>query len=132
MRLLGIMSVTVVIIFSACLSNSNSDNSNGETNVVLNTIESPGDNITGLAWGDGDLWAVDAESDMIFRINTITGEIIGSFKCGAPSSFYATGLAFSEEHNWILLGLWNHSNNGYIYSYSPEGEYIGSVSMCGG
>jgi len=100
--------------------------------VVLETIESPGVNITGLAWGEGDLWAVDAVSDSIFRINTTTGEIIDSFKCGTPTSFSATGLAFSEEHNRILLGLWNHSNNGYIYSYSPGGDYLGSASMCGG
>ncbi len=132
MKILGIMLTAAVLISSACLSNSNSDNSTMETVVVLETIESPGVNITGLAWGEGDLWAVDAESDMIFRINTITGEIIDSFKCSTPSSFSATGLAFSEEYNRIYLGLWNHSNNAYVYSYSPGGEYIGSVSMCGG
>jgi len=132
MKTLGILLVGTVLIFSACLSNSSSDNSAMETYAVLETIESPGVNITGLAWGEGDLWAVDAESDTIFRINTITREIITSFKCGTPSSFSTTGLAFSEEHNRILLGLWNHSNNGYIYSYSPEGDYLGSVSMCGG
>ncbi len=132
MKILGIILVAAILIFPACLSNSNSDNSNTETFAVLQTIESPGVNITGLAWGEGDLWAVDADSDTIFRINTITGEIINSFKCGTPSSFSATGLAFSEEHNRILLGLWNHSNNGYIYSYSLGGEYLGSVSMCGG
>ncbi|NOQ23062.1 MAG: hypothetical protein GQ565_10510 [Candidatus Aegiribacteria sp.] len=132
MKLSGIIFIAAVIISSACLTNSNSDNPSCETIVVLDTLESPGENITGLAWGDGDLWAVDAESDMIFRINTITGEIIDSFKYSAPSSFSATGLAFSEEHNRILLGLWNHSNNGYIYSYSTRGEYIGSISMCGG
>ena len=129
MKLLGIISVAAVLICSACMSNSNS---NMGSIVVLETIESPGVNITGLAWGEGDLWAVDAVSDSIFRINTTTGEIIDSFKCGSPSSFRATGLAFSEEHNRILLGLWNHSNNGYIYSYSPGGDYLGSVSMCGG
>ena len=130
MKILGILLFAAVLISSACLSNS--DNSNMESIVVLETIESPGTNITGLAWGEGDLWAVDAESDSIFRINTTSGEIIDCFKCGTPSSFSATGLAFSEEHNRIFLGLWNHSNNGYIYSYSPSGSYLGSVSMCGG
>ncbi len=132
MKLPGFVLAAALIVSSACLSNSNSDDSSSETIVVLNTFESPGENITGLAWGDGFLWAVDAESDRIFRINILTGEIIDSFKCSTPTSFSATGLAFSEEHDWILLGLWNHSNNGYIYSYSPGGEYIGSVSMCGG
>jgi len=135
MKLLGIMLAVAVVLLlsSACLRGSNtSDDSNVETNAILNTLESPGANITGLAWGDGLLWAVDAEIDRIFCINTLTGEIIDSFKCSAPASFSATGLAFSEEHNWILLGIWNHSNNGYVYSYSPGGEYIGSVSMCGG
>jgi len=129
MKILGFMSLAALFVCSACMNNSNPDT---DSVVVLQTIESPGVNITGLAWGEGNLWAVDAVSDSIFRINTTTGEIIDSFKCGTPSSFSATGLAFSEEHNRILLGLWNHSNNGYIYSYSPGGEYLGSVSMCGG
>jgi hypothetical protein len=132
MKILGIMLFTAVLISSACLSSSNSDISADATFTVLETIEAPGENITGLAWGDGDLWAVDAESDTIFRISSVTGEVIDSFKCGTPSSFSATGLAFSEEYNQIYLGLWDHSNNGYIYSYSPGGEYTGSVRMCGG
>ena len=132
MKILGIMLATAVLISSACLNSSNSENTTDLIVTVLETIESPGEIITGLAWGDGDLWAVDAGSDSIFRISASTGEIIDSFKCGTPSSFSATGLAFSEEYNQIYLGLWDHSNNGYIYYYSPGGEYMGSVRMCGG
>ncbi len=132
MKLLGIVFAAVIIVSSGCLSESNLDDSSIETIVVLNTLESPGEDITGLAWGDEFLWAVDAESDSIFCINTLTGEIIDSFKCGTPTSFSATGLAYSEEYDLILLGLWNNSNNGYVYSYSPGGVYIGSVGMCGG
>ncbi|MCD4700909.1 MAG: hypothetical protein K8S24_03535 [Candidatus Aegiribacteria sp.] len=132
MKMSGLLIAVAIIVSSACLSNSNSDNTTSETNVILDTLESPGESITGLAWGDGFLWAVDSSLDRIFRIDTTTGEIIDSFKCSTPSSFTATGLAFSEEHNLILLGLWNHSSNAYVYFYSPGGEYIGSVSMCGG
>ncbi|MEN8208084.1 MAG: hypothetical protein ABFR50_02425 [Candidatus Fermentibacteria bacterium] len=132
MKILGIVFISALIVLSACLGSPDSEGSNGETIAVLETVESPGGEITGLAWGDGDLWAVDAQKDSIFRINTVTGEVIDSFKCGTPASFSATGLAFSKEYNQIYLGLWNHSNNGYIYNYSPEGEYIGSAGMCGG
>ena len=130
MKLLGILLTAAVIVSSGCTSESSPDSV--EAIDVLDTIESPGENVTGLAWGDGYLWAVDSSLDRIFRINTTTGEIADSFKCGTPASFSATGLAFSEEHDMILLGLWNRSNNGYVYYYSPEGEYIGSVRMCGG
>lgn len=132
MKILGIMLLASVLISSACLSSSNSDNSADDSVTVLETIESPGEIVTGLAWGGGDLWAVDAQSDSIFRISASTGEIIDSFKCGIPSSFSATGLAFSEEYNQIYLGLWDHSNNGYIYYYSTGGEFISSLRMCGG
>ncbi len=130
MKLLGFMFAAAVILSAACRSESNQDSA--ETIAVLDTVESPGENITGLAWGDGFLWAVDSSVDSIFQINTVTGEIIDSFKCSTPASFSATGLAYSEEHDLILLGLWNNSNNGYVYYYSPDGEYIGSVRMCGG
>ncbi len=132
MKILGIMLLTAVLISSACLNSSNSENSTDPAVTVLETIESPGENVTGLAWGDGDLWAVDAQSDSIFRLSASTGEILDSFKCGTPSSFSATGLAFSEKYNQIFLGLWDHSNNGYIYYYSTGGEFTGSVRMCGG
>ncbi len=85
-----------------------------------------------LDWGAGLLLAVDASSDMIFSINTSTGDVVDSFHVSHSSILRTTGLAFSEEHNVLLVGFWDYSTTGYVYQYTPDGLNKGSVSMCGG
>ncbi len=133
MKLPGIIIAILIFASSACLNESNASSDSGtETGVIYGTFEAPGDNITGLAWGDGYLWAADASSGRIFRMNSLTGDIFDSFAFSIPSSYAATGLAYSSEYDLLFLGLWNGSNNGYVYQYKRDGELIGSVQMCGG
>jgi len=133
MKLIGFLLPAAVLLFSACQNERHTTiESASENGAVSISLESPGDNITGLAWGNGYLWAVDASTNMIFKMNRISGDVIDSFSISLPRSFSATGLAFSEEHSLLLLGLWDGGYNGYVYQYHPNGDYIGSTSMCGG
>jgi hypothetical protein len=61
-----------------------------------------------------------------------SGTVQGSFTCDIPSSYRTTGLAYSSENLTVLVGLWDYGYNGYVYQYTPSGDYMGSMSMCGG
>lgn len=123
-----------MIVSTACTGDVDAADPPGlGTGIPVDTLPSPGENITGLAWGGGWLWAVDGTSGTVFRMDTVTGEVTGSFPCQPPSSSYrTTGLAYSSYTGTVLVGLWDYGYNGYVYQYSPSGDYQGSMSMCGG
>ncbi len=101
------------------------------TNIV-STFNTPDAGISGLAWGDGKLWAVGEVTSTVYSIDPVTGDVLSSFLVEHPFSYFPTGLAYSETHNMILVGLWNNGTTGYVYKYSPDGTYLGQVDMCGG
>ncbi len=120
------------LLFNACTGNSGESDENVPEIQTTSTIVSPGDEISGLAWGAGLLWAVDASSNMVFSIDTSTGDIVDSFSVSHSANLRATGLAFSEEYNVLLVGFWDYGTNGYVYQYTLDGLNKGSTRMCGG
>ena len=134
MRSLGIIAAAISLWVLACTGESSASSEPAlETGIVTNTIPAPGTSITGLAWGGGSLWAVDAETETVFRIDPLMAEVVASFPCDVPSSSYrVTGLAYSGAYDIVMVGLWDYGYNGYVYQYTPLGDYTGSMSMCGG
>ena len=101
-------------------------------NSIVLTLDAPDTNISGLAWGDGKLWAVDEVTDYVYSIEPTSGSVLSSFYVEHPSTIFPTGLAYSEFSNLVCVGLWNNATTGYVYKYTPSGTYVGSVDMCGG
>ncbi len=133
MKMLFSLIIVLALLSVACTDNSGESDENAPgTDLIISTIVSPGDEIGGLAWGAGLLWAVDASSDMVFSINTSTGDIVDSFPISHSRGLRATGLAFSEEHNVLIVGFWDYGTNGYVYQYTLDGLSKGSTRMCGG
>ncbi len=99
---------------------------------VVLTLDAPDTNISGLAWGDGKLWAVDEETDFVYTLNPDNGDVLDSFYVTHSSAYQPTGLAYSETHDLVCVGLWNSYTTGYVYKYTPAGSFQGSVDMCGG
>ncbi len=98
---------------------------------IVSTLDAPDTNISGLAWGDGSLWAMDAVTDYVFELNPETGAVISSFYFDHVTTIVPTGLAYSESQDMVLCGGW-YTTTGYVFKYSPDGSYIGMVDMCGG
>lgn len=98
---------------------------------IVSTIDAPDTNISGLAWGNDRLWAMDAVSDYVFELDPATGAVIRSFYFDHPVTVVPTGLAYSEDLNMVYCGGW-YNTNGYIYKYTPDGTVTGMVDMCGG
>lgn len=46
---------------------------------VLETFDAPDTGITGLAWGDGVLWAVDGTTQYVYGIDPSDGSVTSSF-----------------------------------------------------
>lgn len=133
MRVLGIMCCAALALVQGCSGESAASIENcPHTGILTDTLPSPGENVTGLAWGGGTLWAVDAATETVFRLDPVSGDVLHSFSTGVPSSCGSQGLAYSSEHNVVLLGAWDGGRNGYVYRFTPSGEYLGSQSMCGG
>ena len=98
---------------------------------IISTIDAPDTNISGLAWGNGSLWAMDAVTDYVYELDPVTGAVQNSFYFSHATNIVPTGLAYSEDLNMVYLGGW-YSTTGYVYKYTPAGDYQGMVDMCGG
>ena len=97
---------------------------------IIQTLDSPAGDISGLGWEDGTLWATDAFTKEIYKIDPGTGDVLDSFTTIITSAYYATGLAV--ENDIVYIGAWNNSTNAYVYKYDYSGTLLGAVSMCGG
>lgn len=129
MKLVGYSVLLIIALLSSC---SDEPSASEDAISVVQVIQAPGNDISGLAWGDGSLWAVDSETATVFRIDPSGGEVLNSFACDVPPMFETTGLAYSEQHSMVLVGMWDRRNNGYVFQYSQAGELQASTSMCGG
>ncbi len=97
---------------------------------IVQTFDSPAGDIAGLGWEDGNLWATDAFTKEIYRIDPGSGNVLDSFTTIVPPGYEATGLAV--ENDIVYIGAWNNSTNGYVFKYDYSGTFIGGVNMCGG
>ncbi len=98
---------------------------------VIQTLDSPSGDVAGLGWEDGNLWAIDAFTNEVFKIDPVSGDVLTNFTANNVATGYdATGLAV--ENNYVYIGAWNNATNGYVYKYDCSGIYLGAVSMCGG
>jgi hypothetical protein len=133
MKILGFSTAVAFFTITSWTYELNTSDSAGVDSItVTDSLESPGTSINGLAWGGGNLWAVDATSKTIFRMDVSTGEILDSFECSSiPPRQSATGLAYNEERALIYLGLDDGWGLGYVNSYTHEGAFMGSTGMCG-
>jgi hypothetical protein len=100
--------------------------------VIDRTLEAPAEGISGLAWGDGVLLAVDGPTGMLYSMDPVSGAVADSFKVSLNGRSHATGLAYSPEHDLLLVGLWDGGTNGWVGVYTPDGENLNNISMCGG
>lgn len=96
------------------------------------TLDAPAGTISGLAWGGGLLWCVDGPTGMVYSLDPETGAVADSFKVALNGRSHATGLAYSREQDQLFVGLWDGGTNGWVGVYSPTGENLTNISMCGG
>ncbi|NOQ21499.1 MAG: hypothetical protein GQ565_02455 [Candidatus Aegiribacteria sp.] len=97
---------------------------------IVQTFDSPTGDISGLGWGDGNLWATDASTKQVYKIDPGSGNVLNSFTTLITAAYEATGLAV--ENDIVYIAAWNNTTNAYVYKYSYSGTYIGYASMCGG
>lgn len=99
---------------------------------VLNSFDAPDTGISGLAWGDGHLWAVDGTTQYVYQLDPTDGEVISSFYITDQTSSYdpvATGLAWGGSV--IYVPMTYASSYGKVYRYNESGVYQSSFdSYC--
>lgn len=96
--------------------------------VVDRTLDAPDDNITGLGWGGGYLWAVDKTSETVYRIDPVTGAVSLSWITTETGTKIPTGLTYLNNYVYVAAGTAT-GTAAYAYRYSSTGSYVGSFSL---
>ena len=116
MRILALISVLLPVV---CFGAS-----------VVRTLDAPDTNISGLAWGEGKLWALDEGSSFIYGLNPVTGAVEESFEVihTAAASYSPAGLAY--QSGTLFSSFWNGNASTYVYFYGSSGNYLGYDAVC--
>ena len=96
---------------------------------VTGSFTMPSDDITGLAWGNGYLWAVDTETHILYQLNPTSGDVINSFSVAVAGGHVITGLAFYNDILYVAEDYPGSTNSAYIYKYSSTGVFQGNVDV---
>jgi hypothetical protein len=96
---------------------------------VANSFPAPSSDITGLAWGNNYLWAVDTSNRTVYQLNPGNGSVVNSFTVTVAANHVITGLAFYSNSVYIGADWPGSVNSGYVYRYSTTGSYQGVVDV---
>ena len=78
--------------------------------------------VTGLTWDGAHFWIADAEHQMIYQIDALTGKTLRGF----AYSGLANGLVWDGDSLWLVS-----QTNRALEHFSAEGERLGSLSIPG-
>ena len=97
---------------------------------VVQTFDAPDTGITGLAWGDGVLWAVDGTTQFVYGMDPATGSVTTSFYAADQTPTYnpiAGGLTYGN--NTLYLAMHSATQYGKMYKYDDSGVYLGNFDV---
>lgn len=89
---------------------------------IIETFDAPDTGITGLAYGDGSLWAVDGTTQYVYELDPSDGSVISSFYITDQTPTYDPvpgGLAYTD--GYIYVAMYDGSTYGKFYKYTPDG-----------
>jgi len=90
---------------------------------IVETFDAPDTGITGLAYGDGSLWAVDGTTQYVYELDPSDGAVISSFYITDQTATYNPapgGLAYANGS--LLVAMYSGSTYGKFYEYTPAGS----------
>ncbi len=96
---------------------------------VVASFDLPADDITGLAFGNGSLWAVDSDSHTLYEVDPSDGTVLSQFNVAVAGGHEITGLAFYNNILYIGENYPGGTSSGFVYKYTPAGVFLGSVDV---
>ena len=96
-----------------------------ESQAIVDSFPSPGNEPRGLAWDGEYLWCADAEAGFVYKLDPSNGTIVSSFPFAIGSNY--GGITWSDDNNmWI-------GNGSYVYKVDPiTGQQLYSFHCPGG
>ncbi len=95
------------------------------------TFDSPATAITGLAFGEGHLWALDWATSTVFMMDPATGAVQGSVAVSyIPPAYECFGLAMTGDTLYVSWLKYGGPDSYYVRYDAYTGENLGVVSLC--
>ena len=115
------MKLVFLLLFSVLLFANAAD--------VVVIFDLPSDDITGLAYGNGSLWAVDSDSHTLYEVDPSDGTVLSQFSVAVAGGHEITGLAFFNNILYIGENYPGATSSGFVYKYTTSGVFQGSVDV---
>ena len=93
------------------------------------TLTAPDGSITGLGFGEGYLWALDSESETVYKLDPVSGSVEDSWVCTQVGSRVPTGLTYCSNYIFVAAATAPNYTSAYCYRYSSSGTYSSSFDL---
>jgi glutamine cyclotransferase len=95
------------------------------------TFDSPASTITGLAYGQGHLWALDWTTKTVFEMDPATGSVLNSMVISyLPPAYECFGLAISNDTLYVSWLKYGGPDSYYVRHDASTGASLGVVTLC--
>jgi hypothetical protein len=90
---------------------------------VVQTLDAPDTNISGLTIGGGSLWACDNVTNMVYKLDAATGAVqLSWYVATTGGTAHPAGMGFGNNQVYVAL------TTGYVNYYNTSGAYLGQFS----
>lgn len=97
---------------------------------IEEVFESPAGSITGLAFGEGYLWALDHDTKTVFRLDPESGAVAASMPVSYIGAYECFGLAMSNDTLYVSWLKYGGPDSYYVRHDAWTGATLGVVSLC--
>lgn len=107
------------------------------------TLDAPDENIRGIEWVDGTLWAIDTASDSVYGLDPASGDITKSFYANhknVPSEYTVNDasplsyidITYYSGNLWLSMAHHIDPENvsAFILAYTTDGTYYHANEFC--
>jgi hypothetical protein len=104
---------------------------NPDNGVTLETIPTPGDEVRGVAWADGQLYSNDRTLDAVYVWDAGSSSWSMVFETPVPPGG-TTGNRYPTGFTWDGMSFWLNNSTGeydYIFQIAPDGTLLGTIEF---
>lgn len=95
------------------------------------TFDSPASAITGLAYGEGHLWALDWATSTVFMMDPATGAVQSTVAISyIPPAYECFGLAITGDTLYVSWLKYGGPDSYFVRHDAYTGANLGVVSLC--
>lgn len=97
---------------------------------IVDSFVAPAASISGLAYGENMLWALDTDTQTLFAIDPSSGSVVTSLDISYITGYECYGLAISDDTLFVAWLKYGGPDSYYMMHDASTGALIDIIDLC--